>query len=165
MEAQRPELKVRLTTADKLLEVMAGGALLFLWIGILYSYTHSPDVVPLHFDLSGNPDGYGDKNSLFISPIIATFLYGLLTLINSFPHSFNYPVTITPENALEQYTAATRLIRCIKLAIIMIIGILEYQTYRIGLQQIAAFDVWVLPLCGLALFGPMAYYLIQVMRK
>jgi hypothetical protein len=46
-----------------------------------------------------------------------------MTVLNRFPHIFNYTTTITEENALREYTRATRLVRYLKLTMVLILGI------------------------------------------
>jgi Protein of unknown function (DUF1648) len=62
------------------------------------SWTHLPARVPTHFGLSGPPNGFGPKSSLWILPVVATVCYIGLTLVNRFPRAFNYPVKLTDEN-------------------------------------------------------------------
>lgn len=44
-------------------------------------------------------------------PVTSAILFPGMSLVNRAPHIFNYPVRITSENALIQYTNAPRLIR------------------------------------------------------
>ncbi len=57
-----------------------------------------PARVPLHFDLAGNPDGWGTPATLLYFPGIAVFIYLLFTVVTRFPSAFNYPVRVTPQN-------------------------------------------------------------------
>ncbi len=51
------------------------GIFLLLLLTILISYPFLPDIVPVHFDLSGNPNGWSDKNDFLISYILMNLLY------------------------------------------------------------------------------------------
>src|SRR5690349_21517945 len=110
----RPRIKINLNRFDKRLE-MAGLILLALMWGLaIINYLRSPETVPIHFDSSGNPNGYGSKLTLLFLPLIPTILYLGLTQLNKYPHVFNYMTQITAENAERQYTIATRMIRILK---------------------------------------------------
>lgn len=52
--------------------------LISLWLFTILSQFQLPEIVPTHFDLQGNPDDFGDKNSNWLMPIIATMNYVLL---------------------------------------------------------------------------------------
>jgi uncharacterized membrane protein len=55
-----------------------------------------PARIPTHFDAAGNINGWGEPRMLWLLPIIATGVVGLMTLVSFFPQSFNYPVRVTP---------------------------------------------------------------------
>ena len=135
MDEKRPKIKVPFTTADKALEVSGGIALLLLWALVIYFYPQLPDTVPIHFNLHGEADGFGNRQTMFLLPVIATLLFTILTALSSYPHTFNYPVKITEENALRQYTIAVRMMRFLKLGIVILFGIIEYGTIRTAMQQ------------------------------
>jgi uncharacterized membrane protein len=41
---------------------------LFLWLAMVYNQL--PDLLPLHFDVHGNPDRIGDRSEIFVLPAI-----------------------------------------------------------------------------------------------
>jgi len=51
----------------------------------LYLYPNAPERVPIHFNASGEVDGWGDRDSLFIGPlilgIVGVFVYFLISNI------------------------------------------------------------------------------------
>lgn len=51
----------------------------------LYLYPNAPERVPMHFNINGEVDGWGDRNSLFIGPlilgIVGIFVYFLISNI------------------------------------------------------------------------------------
>ena len=53
---------------------------LILWGNALYLYKKLPDTIPTHFDISGKPDTWGNKSSLFLLPITAT-IFPLLHIL------------------------------------------------------------------------------------
>jgi uncharacterized membrane protein len=64
----------------------------------IYGAPPLPARIPTHFDAAGNINGWGDVQSLWLLPIVATCVTVLLTVISFFPQTFNYPVSVTPEN-------------------------------------------------------------------
>jgi len=58
-------------------------ALILVMFGLgAYFYGQLPDIVPVHWDAQGNPDGYGSKfTGTFLLPLIAAGVYLLITFI------------------------------------------------------------------------------------
>ena len=115
----RPILKLSLTSLDKALEVIAILILALLWLLSILKYSASPDIIPIHFKLNGEPDGYVNKAAIFFEAGIATFVYILLTVVNRYPHRMNFIVTLTEENALTQYKRMTKLLRWLKIFLLI----------------------------------------------
>lgn len=114
----RPIIPIELKTFDKIIEAIALIIFISIWVTVIYFYKSLPQIIPVHFDLSGNVDRMGDKSSIFTLPFIASFIYLLLTIISKYPQSFNYLQEITLDNAKSQYTFATRLLRVIKVIVL-----------------------------------------------
>ncbi|WP_404454370.1 DUF1648 domain-containing protein [Virgibacillus necropolis] len=75
-----------------------------IYIAIIYPSL--PDRIPTHFNMAGEADGWGGKNSILIFPFIAIITYIPLYYVSKAPHTFNYTVTITEENAPRIYPVA-----------------------------------------------------------
>lgn len=133
----RPQIEIPLTTFDKIQEKGAWILFLTLWCAPFWFWTSLPEQVPTHFGFDGSPDHWGSKNTIFLLPIITTFLFALLTIVNRYPHSFNYLKPITPENALGQYTSATRMIRKLKMLLLFWFNVILWQIVQTaqGMQQ------------------------------
>jgi hypothetical protein len=109
----------------------------------------------------GQADGFGGKGNILTLPFIATTLFAGLTILNKFPHVFNYPINITADNALKQYTNAVRLIRYLKFIIVIIFGLIALQTIRNANGQTSGLGVWFLPLILGLIFIPLIYFVIK----
>lgn len=74
----------------------------------LYFYWILPQEVPTHFDISGNPDAYGNKLELLLLPfafslvplVVLLFVRFRFTLINRFPYLINLPAFMMRVNQL-----------------------------------------------------------------
>lgn len=162
---KRPILKLRLTRLDITCEAVGYLLLLLIWLLTLYHYQSLPDVIPVHFDAFGNADGFGKKITLFSLPIVASVLFTGMTILNKFPHHFNYPLTITEDNALRQYTFATRLIRFLKISILTVFGCILAMTIIQAKWQSAGLGIWFLPLLLVLIFLPLFYYLLKALKE
>ena len=157
---ERQKIKLELTTIDKTLEILGWISILAIWILTITNYTNLPDIIPIHYNGAGQADGFGGKGNILTLPLISTVLYIGMTILNKFPHIFNYPTDITKDNALRQYTNATRMIRYLKLIIVVIFGAIVLQTIRNVNGQISGLGVWFLPLILGLIFIPLTYFLI-----
>jgi uncharacterized membrane protein len=142
----RPKLKLQKTKIDLTIDVLTWFLLLLLCTYTIVVYSTLPSTIPIHFNSIGKADGFGNKAILFITPIIAMFLILLLSLVSKIPHQFNYPVKITPENALKQYELATKLIRNLKLIIVLIFCQATVSTIWTAQGKKDGLGMWFLPL-------------------
>ncbi len=156
----RPKIKPELTKVDKFLEYAGWFVLLVIWVLTLVNYNKLPGIIPVHFNFLGEADRFGNKLNIFILPVTATVLFIGLTILNNYPHIFNYPVRITGENALRQYTNATRFIRYLKLALAIIFLLVLLVTF----YQSQEFGIWLLILIAVAVFIPLVYFVWRSMK-
>jgi uncharacterized membrane protein len=117
MHDNRPKIKLLPGRNELVLEMLGWALLLLLWIIAFYSLSLLPDKIPAHFDLAGNVTRYGSKHIVFMLPGLATVVLIGLSILNKYPHVFNYPIGITADNAEKQYRMATSLIRWLKLLV------------------------------------------------
>lgn len=157
----RPKIKLELTTTDKIFELIGWALIPAIWVLAIINYNNLPDTIPIHFNGSGQADGFGGKGNILTLPVIATILFVGLTILNKFPHVFNYPVNITIDNALRQYTNATKMIRYLKLIIVLIFGLIVLQVIRNVNGQASGLGIWFLPLTFGLIFIPVIYFVIK----
>jgi uncharacterized membrane protein len=158
---ERLGIKLELTTTDKTVEVIGWIALLIIWVLTITSYSNLPDTIPTHYNGAGQVDGFGGKGNILTLPLLATVLFIGLTILNKFPHIFNYPTNITEENAFRQYTNATRMIRYLKCIIVVVFGLIAFKTIRSASGQSDGLGVWFLPLAIGLIFISLAYFVIK----
>ncbi|ATA76914.1 conserved membrane hypothetical protein [Capnocytophaga canimorsus] len=154
-----PKLKLNLTRTDRIIEFFGWILLLTIWIWVLISYKNLPDIIPTHYNASDVADGFGEKVNLLILPLLATVLFATLTLLNKFPHKFNYLVEITPENAYRQYVNATRMLRALKLVIVIVFGLVIFQTLQYKVIQKHHITQYFPPLTLMIIFVPIVYFI------
>jgi uncharacterized membrane protein len=164
-ESVRPRIKLKRTPIDWVLEFVAFAFLLILIILPLAYFKTLPETVPVHFNSAGQPDGYGSRSSLMLLPLIGAFMYLLMTILEAFPHIYNFPVEITPENAHIQYRIATRLIRILKKVILVLFSFISYQTIKTATGGAAGLGKAFLPLFLLLTFIPIVFYLVQSLNN
>ncbi|MEZ7873800.1 MAG: DUF1648 domain-containing protein [Bacteroidales bacterium] len=154
---RRPRIKIEMTTADKIVEIIGWLALLTVWALTITSYSDLPDIIPTHYNGAGEIDGFGSKVNILILPLIATFFFVGITILNKFPHIFNYPRKINKDNALRQYTYMTKMNRYLKLVFVIVFGLLAYKT----IQNTGGLGSWFLPLTMGLFIIPMTYFVVK----
>ncbi len=161
METERPKITLVPTTADKLVELLGWIMLLAIWGLTITHYSTLPDTIPTHFNGAGEADGFGSKASIIGLPVIATLLFIGITVLNRYPHSFNYPSPVTQDNALRLYTLATRMLRYLKLVLVLVFGGIELMTIQHATGKGAGLGVWFLPLTLVLVFLPLIYFVVK----
>jgi uncharacterized membrane protein len=162
---ERPKLKIQLSPMDQVLELLGWGVLLALWVWTGTSYSSLPDSIPTHFNAAGEADDFGRKASIVGLPIIASLLYIGLTLLNRVPHIFNFPTPVTEDNALKQYTNATRMIRYLKLILVLVFAGISFQTIQQANGKADGLGAWFLPLTAGLIFIPLIYFVIKSIKE
>ena len=64
-----------LNNFEKQLNWLAAGVTVGHLLLIGFNYTQLPDQVPIHFDITGKPDSYGSKNTIWIIVGLAIIMY------------------------------------------------------------------------------------------
>lgn len=161
----RPKLTLILTPIDKIIEILCWLTLVFLWAFTLFHYSSMPEIIPTHFNVSGQADSYGSKGTIFILPIIGTILFLGLSILNLFPQIFNYPANISTENAQRQYVNATRMIRFLKFGIVLIFSLLAYLTSQGSVDKSKGIGMWFLPIIVAIIFIPLVFFIIKAVKS
>ena len=81
----------------KLPDTIAIIGLVFMFVSVGIFWSQLPALVPTHFGVSGPPNSYGPKSSIWMLPIVGFLLYGFLTLISRISLRFNDGLGATAE--------------------------------------------------------------------
>lgn len=165
MNNKQPKIKIAWTAIDISLEILAVLALAALWLLLLYFYPKLPNTIPVHFDGAGKIDGYGSKILLLFEPIVASILFFGLTVLNRYPHLFNYLSPITEDNAAYQYRMATRLIRYLKLLIVLLFIFVLWTSIQAVSSQNEGLGLSFLPIFFAMVFIPILFVLVKTSKN
>ena len=117
---KKPTLKLPMNTFQVVLEVAGTLVLIIFTTYLITNYSKLPTEIPTHFNIKGEPNSWGDKSEILTLYVVGVLLYIGLTVLNRFPHIFNYPVKITEQNAEVQYRMAQILLSVMKLVTLAI---------------------------------------------
>nr|WKN34112.1 DUF1648 domain-containing protein [Tunicatimonas sp. TK19036] len=159
---EQPKIHIKLTATDTFIEILGWVAILGIWLLTLLNYAALPETIPVHYNGAGEADGFGSKGHILMLPLISMLLFIGLTILNRFPHILNYPTSIRQENALWQYTNATRMFRFLKLVITLLFGLIVFKTQQNAHDHTEGLGAWFLPLTFGLIFVPIIYYLTKM---
>jgi len=154
----RPRIKLKLSSHDYVIEFIGLSFLIILIAIPIFYYNQLPESIPIHFNAEGNPDGFGAKRTLFILPATGIMMYIILTVLTAFPHIYNFPVAITPENAEVQYRLATRLLRILKTVILILFSFIGWMSVRTAAGDASGLGKIFLPAFLFMTFGVIIIY-------
>ena len=108
----KERIKVCRTTEGTIFEIVLVVMLVVIGALIAMMYADAPDVVPTHFDFSGEANAWNSKSSVLI-PCLATSIVSIIMMICAyFPHTMNIPVEVSTP---RQWALVVRLTRIMAL--------------------------------------------------
>lgn len=142
---QRPALRLSASPLERALLIVALAGVIGCVLPLAVSWAALPETVPSHFDVSGYPNAYGSKWWLLLLPALSVVITVGFTVLARYPHLFNYPVRVTPENALRLYRTGRLLVRWMNVMLAWIFAFIEWQTLQVALGKAAGLPQWFLP--------------------
>lgn len=126
---KRPVIPLPYTPVEIAVQLATVAVLVTAWSLAWHHYLQLPETIAIHFNFSGEPDGYGSKETIFFVPAITTVVSVILTLLSQIPHQFNYLVTINEANAERQYRRGRMLlfVSCLLTAVLAL-----WTVWKIG---------------------------------
>jgi uncharacterized membrane protein len=156
-------LKLPRSRAEEVVDWLTAIVLLTLFGIALWYWPTLPARVPMHFNAAGKVDGWGPKSTVWLLPVAGVIMALLMTVVSRFPHTFNYPCAITPENAERQYRMARLLLGIAKLSVVVIFCTLELMVCSAASGQ-NILGPWFLVGTVAGWFAIITAYLISALR-
>ena len=160
MENGQPIIKIKKEPLDYFLDYGTLIVLIATWGFTIYHFNKLPDIIATHFDLNGNPDGFGSKYTIWFIPVIVSLIYILIFALTRYPHKFNYLTKITEQNASKQYKLASRSMRIILFNITLLFGFITFKVIEGAYTESSSFEWWFIPLLLLSTMIPTFYMTI-----
>ncbi len=144
---------------------LAGLAVLF-WITwrAFYGPDPLPARIPTHFDIAGNPNGWGSPSSLLLLPAVALAIYLGMTVVSKFPSAFNYPVRVTPENRPRLQALTLQMIAWLKTEMICLFAWIQWAIVASARQGRLSMSPAEIPLFILAVFATIGWHIVAMFR-
>jgi len=133
---KRPVIKFAHTPLDWLGEFLALLGALLMVAAIARYYPRLPATIPTHFNVAGQVDGWGSKQTLFMMPALGILLIYLpITILQRFPHTYNYMWPITEENARAQYQMARTFMIWLKAETTWMFTLISWYTIQMAMKN------------------------------
>lgn len=152
-------MKISRSKGDLVLNVLCLGLLVGIVLFLLVNWEQFPEKVPMHHDLAGRVDRWGDKSEMLILPGIAWGMFIWMSLIEQFPKIWNTGVKVTEENKIQVYRTLKNMIITMKFILVCMFSYLTVET-AMGLKLSA----WFLPVAVVLVFGNMIFWIRKLIR-
>lgn len=123
----QPVLVIARSPQESILDLVAIVGIVLSFAIVIYHWQTLPEKIPSHFDFAGNVNRYSSKNILWFFPLSSTFSFFLLKIVGRRPHTFNYPIAITTENAPVQYRLALAMMYWLRAEMIWLFTLIQWQ--------------------------------------
>ncbi|MBE3569561.1 MAG: DUF1648 domain-containing protein [Bacillales bacterium] len=161
---KRPALKLKKKPVENVLNIIS----LLVYIGsVIHLFMHwssLPNRVPIHYNLVGEVDKWGSKEDIFFLPITGAILWIGLTILEKFPHIYNYTVTLTEENIEQQYKNGRTMINVVKNEIFIYMAYCNWKDVNVAYGHHVLLDNRDSLIFLIILFGSMAFFIIKSFR-
>lgn len=116
------------------LKLLSFGLLIFIWDYTFISYRKLPAIIPVHFDLEGNPNGYGIKMISWLLPVIATLLFGFLFYLSKNTKSSLLNI---PQNIKENTEVSRGIVDGFNLLTMALFSVITYESIGVALGNLS----------------------------
>ena len=164
-KSKQPKIHVPPEPIDIWITRAAFGILLLMFGTAAYYFNQLPERIPIHFNVKGDPDGYGSKNMIWALPILSTVMFLGMWKVSSIPHLYNYQGKITEENAEHQYRMASRMMRVLNLTIMIMFCYMVWISIRVALGNSGGLGSFflIITLVGTGLIP--LYFILQLSKN
>jgi len=152
-------MKLKYTKTQIVIEAIGIIILLGMIIFVAAKWNNLPQQIPAHYNAEGVVDRWGGKSEMLFLPIVAVFLYGLITGASLFPKSWNMPTKVKDENKTEVYSCMKTMLIIMK---VELLGVFFYITYKMSMQM--ALSEWFLPVFIVILFGTIVFFIVRTVE-
>jgi uncharacterized membrane protein len=161
---KRPRLNIPRTQLEVFCDLIAAAVVIGIAAYLIATWASLPAKIPVHFNFAGQVDRWGSRNTLFSIFAVMLAMFIGLSILQRFPHIYNYPFGLTPENVHRQYQVARQLLTLIKTEVVCLFAFIQWQTVLVARGREETLGIWFLPFMLLVLSGTTAFYFVQASK-
>ena len=110
----------------------------------LCTWYQLPETVPIHFGVTGRPDGYGPKIALAMLPVISIVMYISLSFGEA-SNRFNIPWKLTDENKEALLAHCRKLLWLMKVHTSALLAYIQWKAAETALSRADGLGAWFAP--------------------
>jgi len=157
---ERPKIRPPRKIADRIFESLAIAGVLYGLFIIIQAWPTLPQTIPTHFDASGNPDGFGSKEWIWLLPAISVVMVPAILFFRRYPWLSNVPWEINEDNAIRQYELLVRLLSLCACSVSFIFLVLTFDTISTASGGSSLFGKWLMLIFTVPIIGILVWYFI-----
>jgi len=161
---KRPRLEIHRSFLENIFEIGALIGVIASLISPIRAWSSLPSKIPAHYNIYGEIDRWGSKGEIFLLVPITILMYIFLTILNRYPHRFNYPFDITEQNAEVQYHLAKLMVQALKAEVIWIFFYIEWISIKDAMGKGMGLGTAFLTISLLLVFGTIGVYIWRAFR-
>lgn len=120
--------------------------------------------VPIHYNFQGEVDGWGDRSSLWLQPILALVVYLVFSVLVKYPEKLNYPVEVTKGNASVLYRLMINMLRHIKLVCLILFAYGSNLSFGIAVGKYGVENHYVVVVLIGLMFAITLLYVLRMIK-
>lgn len=155
-------------TLRKFLEVAGAAGVLALWAitaVAIFGPQALPARIPSHFDAAGRPNDWNSPAFLWCPPIIATFMYAVMTLVaNLALNCENSSVSANPEIRRRQERLARLMLSWIKVEVVCLVLVIQHAVIRSARTGRGRFSPLILICFFIAALGTVGWHVAATLK-
>ena len=160
-----PKMSMPMSKLELFGQFLSVMGLVYAFVTFFTMFDTLPDRIPIHFDFSGNINGWGTKSGLIALPFVGLGIFILFTVLERFPQTYNISVKVTEENAPRLYILARASMVFLKALLIWMFGGLFYFSCQAGLTgDISNMFLFIMLMVG-GMIALMAGFFIAMARN
>ena len=150
-----------LNNLTKLLAVLSIALVVFLLVYPAWMYGLLPGRIPLHFNLEGEPDGWGSAGSVFVVPGVAIGTY-LLMMFLAFGGFLDQQAQDNPTHLPPAVLELTRLVLVwTNLLTLALFSYITWQAIDVAMGHISEIHSFPIAICVIGVLLPIPYLMIE----
>ncbi|WP_186759690.1 DUF1648 domain-containing protein [Planococcus sp. CPCC 101016] len=138
--------------------------LFLLLVFLLFQYGTLPDQVPGHYNRAGDVDRWDRKEGLFILPIIAIVLWISMTVLEKYPHRYNY-LNLTEKNAEIQYQNGRLMVHTLKNEVLILFSFISFKNVKIASGASEDIGVLFMPISVGVVLVTITFFVVRMLRN
>lgn len=163
MSPERPILELERSPVERVADALTLAGLAACVAAVAAAFVWVDGPVPTHMNAAGEPDAWGGPGVLVFVAMVAMAIATMLTAFRGAPHTFNYPVVVTAENAPRLYRLSRELLAIAGTIVAWTFAAIEASFLAVALRLVDRAPA-LLPVTLTITFVPLVVYFVRMRR-